>query len=367
MSLPVLELEGSPFDMGRRHGEAFGPAIRAYAAERVRLAGSAAWVGRDVPRREVLRLAHASLEEHRAYAPDLAEELEGIASGAGLDAAELVIVGGFTDFVDAVYRHVAGADTGAASGSADTAAHDDCTAFLLPAARSADGRALLAQTWDMHEDSTERIVMLRGRPRGAPDFLAYTTAGCVGMIGMNEAGLSVGINNLMAGDGRTGVTWPFAVRRMLQQATLADALRVLEEAPLAGGHNFLVMDASGNGADVEATSTRRHVRRLGADALVHTNHCLAPGPLEVERERDAGSQRSSQERLARASQLLQRPRLGLDDVQGLLAEEPVVCHRGEPPLHVGTCGAVVMRPGGRELWAVRGLPSANAFERFAFA
>lgn len=362
MSIPVLELAGAPFDMGRRHGEAFAGAIRAYARERVRLAGSAMWVDRDVPRAEVLRLAEASLAAHRSYAPDLAEELEGLAAGAGITAAEAVVVGGFTDFIDTVYRAAGGVGVPSASAGAD-----DCTALLLPAERSADGHALLAQTWDMHEDSTEHIVLLRGRPRNGPAFLAYTTAGCVGMIGINEAGVAVGINNLMGGDGRVGVTWPFAVRRMLQAETLEGALAALEEAPLAGGHNFLVMDASGRGANVEAMSTQREVTPLGDDAIAHTNHCLAAATHAVERPRDAASQVSSEERLARADALLDGRTVGLDDVRALLAEEPVICHRGEPPKHVGTCGAVVLRPATREMWAVRGLPSDNAFERFALA
>src|SRR5690606_5110350 len=138
----------------------------------------------------------------------------------------------------------------------------------------AAGGGALAQTWDMHEGSAEHLVLLHGKPHDAPDFVVYTTAGCLGMIGMNEAGVSVGINNLMAADGRIGITWPFVVRAMLEQETAQAAFEVLLGTPLAGGHNYLVMDATGVGINVEAMSTRTHVTRLGDAPLVHANHCL---------------------------------------------------------------------------------------------
>lgn len=368
--------------MGQRHGEAFRDTIRRYAEERMALAGSEAWTGRELGRAEVLRLAEASFEEHRAYAPELAEELEGMAHACDLRPAELVVVGGFTDFIDTVHNagereaQARATDRGAPAGAhdeaataafAETAGVDDCTAFLVPANRAADGHGVLAQTWDMHEGSADHVVLLRGRPQGAPAFLAYTTAGCVGMIGMNEAGLSVGINNLMSADGRVGVTWPFVIRRMLMQETLAGALAELARARLAGGHNFLVMDATGAGANIEAMATRSHTVPLADVPVAHTNHCLVPDTIAVQRPRDPASQAESEARLARADTLLERDPLTLDDVRDVLGDTQAICHVGTPPRFVGTCGAVVMVPARRELWAVKGRPSERPFERFSVA
>jgi isopenicillin-N N-acyltransferase like protein len=104
--------------------------------------------------------------------------------------------------------------------------------------------------------------------------VAFTTVGCVGMIGMNEHGVCVGINNLSGGDGDVGVTWPFVVRKALQQRDLDGALRCVTEARLAGAHNYLLLDRAGRGANVEATTTRTVVTPLEGDAVVHANHCL---------------------------------------------------------------------------------------------
>ncbi len=82
-----------------------------------------------------------------------------------------------------------------------------------------------------------------------------------------------------------GVTWPFVVRKALRQTSFDAALECIVEAPLAGAHNFMLLDAEGNGASVEATPTKQHVEYLESETLVHTNHCLAPETAAVEAER----------------------------------------------------------------------------------
>lgn len=359
---PLLRVAGSPYEMGLAHGRALAASVRSYAAERLALACSPTWSGREATREEVLDLAAACLEAHEERYPDLVEELRGLAAGAEVSAEELLVSGGFTDIVDAV---AAGPPGGApAAPRPASGEEDDCTAFLVPAARMADGAPAFGQTWDMHEGSAEHLVLLEGRPRGGPAFVVLTTAGCVGMIGMNEAGLTVGINNLTAADGRVGVTWPFVVRAMLREETVADALAVLLGAPLCGGHNYLVMDAAGRGANVEAMPTAHAVTELGGEVVAHTNHCLAPATRSVERPRAPASQAESEARLARARELLVGRALDLEALQAVLSDRRAVCRVGAPPAFVGTCGAIVARPASRELHAVAGRPGEARFERF---
>ena len=357
--LPVLDLAGAPADMGAIHGHHARHALRAFAEERIRLAGEPAWSGRDLPRDVVLWLAQRCLDDHRAYAPDLARELEALAEAAGLTPAEALVVNGFTDFVDTVYA------VGAPMPPQPTAtplAAMDCTAFLVPGARAAGGHAMFGQTWDMHATATEHVAVLRAAPRDAPAFVAFTVLGCVGMIGMNEHGVCVGINNLSAGDGEVGVTWPFVVRKALQQRDLEGALRCITEARLAGAHNYQLLDRHGRGANVEATTTRTVVTPLDGRALVHTNHCLAAATREVERPIEDEALESSFARYARACELLERDGLTPADLEAVTRDGDAICYRSED-LDVATCGAVVMRPGTGEFWAVRGLPSEGSFAR----
>lgn len=351
MSVRVTRLAGDPTARGRAHGAAWGPQIRAYTAERVHLAANGSWAGRTVTHADVLALAEELVPAHRTYAPDVFEELAAMAQAAGISVAEAVVVGGFTDFVDVVR----------ARGSAPPP-EDDCTAVVVPDTR-AEGQGFLAQTWDMHDTATEHVVLLELAPDEGPAATVFTTVGCVAQIGMNEHGVAVGINNLTAADGRVGVTWPFVVRKMLQQTTTEAAVRCVLEAELAGGHDYLVLDASGRGANVEAMPTHTAVTWLERDVLAHTNHVVDPEGRRREAPRPAALQQSSYDRLARATERTATGPLGFEALVDLV-RDPVICRASEPPFHMETSGAVVMRPRTRELWAVWRDPRTQPWERF---
>lgn len=354
MSRPLrrLRLEGSPEERGRAHGAAFAAEIRAYTEERVRLATNGSWSGRAATRDDVLGLAEAMLPAHRAFSPDLYAEMAAMAHAAGISAAEAVIVGGFTDFVDAV-RARAG----------DAPEEDDCTAILVPDARSG-GAGWLAQTWDMHDSATEHVVLLDVRADDGPPALVFTTVGCVAQIGMNAAGLAVGINNLAATDGRVGVTWPFVVREALRRATTEAALAAIVEADLAGGHNYLILDADGAGANVEAMPTFRAVEPLADRPLVHANHALHREVVRREAARAEELHQSSLDRQELGLALLAEGEVTRERLEAWTREPTAICRRSSAPFHIESSGAVLMRPRTRELWAVWGVPADGSYERF---
>ncbi|MET0881426.1 MAG: C45 family peptidase [Acidimicrobiales bacterium] len=348
----VLDLAGSSTEVGRAHGTAYAAEIREYTEERVRLSSDGVWAGHVVTRDEVIALAEACLPAHEAYDPELYAEMLVMAEAAGISPAEAVIVGGFTDFIDTVR---------AAGG--DPAPEDSCTAALVPP-DAGGGEPWFAQTWDMHDTATPYIVMLRTRVTGRPEALVFTTVGCLGQIGMNDAGLCVGINNLTAADGKVGVTWPFVVRKALAQTSIDDALACITGADLAGGHNFLLLDAEGRGYDVEAMPTATHVIELHDEPVVHTNHCVAEITQAVEGPRAPVRIASSERRYARAVELVGKRPIDEQSLMALTRDEDAICERPEPPYHVMSCGATVMRPVTRELWAVWGLPVENQYEHF---
>jgi isopenicillin-N N-acyltransferase-like protein len=351
----VLTVSGTPFEMGYTHGETYRDEIRRYAAERVHLVMQGKWSGGVAMSREaVLRLAEQLVPAHEAFSADLTAEMRGMAAATDLSLGELIVVSGFTDFVDTVYaQHQTG----------NRIPLDDCTAFIVPD-NLAEGQGFFGQTWDMHDTATEFVILLDVQYADLPNAYVFTTTGCFGQLGMNDAGLAIGINNLMAADGQIGVTWPFVVRKMLQQRDADAALEVLRTAQLAGGHNFLIFDKSGKGYNVEAFSTRIHVTELQADVLVHTNHCLVDLTLGVAQARPADLQRTSEARLLQGEKLLQQHPITVETLQAVTRDPEAICYTGKPPYHVETCGAAIMRPKTGEFWAVWGLPSENEYERF---
>lgn len=378
--LRLLEVSGTPFEMGRQHAAAYPKEIQELTEDRLSLSSDKNWTGKQLSRQEVLAIGQACLPYHEAYAPELLEELRGVGDVTGLSLTELVILNGFTDFIDAIYsaeekdlKNLVGTN-----GTVQAAvrppefipahpAGDDCTAFIVSPDAATEGHGFVGQTWDMHETATPYLVLLHGKPAGGLRFLAFTIIGCIGMIGMNEAGITVGINNLVAGDGRPGVTWPFVVRKVLAQKNLDDALACITTAHLAGGHNYLLADSTGRGYNVEAMASRYHVKEVKTGSLVHTNHCLVAQNVDVERARLPRSRASSETRLSRGEEMLNRNQITLTDLMTLTRDHSAVngiCVHPEEPFYLESCGAAIMRPATGEFWAVWGRPCENEFEHF---
>jgi isopenicillin-N N-acyltransferase like protein len=355
----VLTLSGSPYDMGYQHGITYAEAVQHFAEERVKLSGEEAWTGRSLPRADVLALAEQCLDEHRSYSPKLVEELQGMADATKLSMAELLVVNGFTDFIDTVYN--------VGEALPKTYAHagaDNCTVFTVPDHKAHGGKGFYGQTWDMHDTATPHVILLHGKPNEAPEFFAFTSVGCVGMIGMNEAGISVGINNLTGADGQIGVMWPLVVRKVLEQTNMGDALECITKAKLAGAHNYMLFDKHGRGYNIEAMSTKHYITELKDEALVHTNHCTVADTRTVERKRDPISQASSEARLNQGQKLLAKDNVTVEDLQALTRDQEAICVTAKPPKFVETCGAAIMRPATLEFWMCWGLPSTNEYEHF---
>lgn len=375
--LRVLRAEGSPFEIGYTHGAAYAEDIALLTEERLRLCTDPTWTGGRVASiDEVLRLGAACLARHEAYAPGLMDEMRGMAAATGLGLNELVVMNGFTDFVDVVANDRAAAELwpdGAARHTEQLEDEGDCTAFVVDGVASATGQTFIGQTWDMHTTATPHVILLDLAPQGAPRLLTFTITGCVGMIGMNEHGVAVGINNIMGADGRVGIHWPYVVRAMLAQRTVDAALGVLLGARLSGGHNYVLAGPGGDGAiqgyNVEATATRFAVTRVQG-FTAHSNHCLAPDLLDFERPRKSLSLTSTCNRLDQAQRFLaeRRGRITVETLMKMTRHheggEMSICAHVHPTYDVESSGACIMAPATRELWALWGLPCENEYERF---
>ena len=321
-TLRVLDLAGSPAAMGDAHGTAYAAEIRASAAERGRLAGSGDWSGGSLDRDGVLALAEDCIPAHEAHSPALHEEMCGMAEGAGITLAEAIVVGGFTDFVDTVRAAIGGRHPAGV-------VEDDCTAFVVPDAR-ADGAGFYAQTWDMHDSATEHVVLLRVRPDDGPAALVFSTTGCLGQLGMNEAGV------------------------------------VVLGADLAGAHSYLLFDADGSGYMVEGMPTARPWLGLDGEALVHTNHTIWDEATAVQAPRPADLAANSARRLERAVGLLDRDGITADDCMAITRDPDSICRESDDTHHIESSGAVVMRPRTRDFWAVWGVPRHNDYVHVPF-
>jgi len=334
----VLEVFGDSVDIGRGHGSACSELIRRYVDERIGLSTQEEWSGGTVDSDLILSCADDLLEHHERFSESLYAEMLAMAEAAGISPQEAIAVGGFTDLVDVVRARVG-------QGSEE----HNCTGIINPET------GVFAQTWDMHASAGEFVILLKIDPMIGLDAFVQTTAGCLGQIGMNEAGIAVGINNLTS-MGKPGVTWPFVVRKALEQSSLDDAIDVVLDADLAGGHNYFVMGPDGEGATIEAMPRSHRVVRTNGSPLVHANNCLYPETAEEEATRLEEWVENSDDRL----------RIGEEraaDLEGFFAD-PMISRRVDDMTQVGTCGAVVIEPSQRTMKAVWGVPGDHPWETF---
>jgi predicted choloylglycine hydrolase len=91
--------------------------------------------------------------------------------------------------------------------------------------------------------------------------------------GLNEAGLAIGITNVMGGRHTPGIMFPLAVRHILNTCTTTEAaVAFLERIPYIRNNNFLVADAAGTIAIVEVSPKRVNVTYATNGFGVITNH-----------------------------------------------------------------------------------------------
>lgn len=259
----VQLLPGSPLERGRAYGEQAGELIRKVKATYQETFGYFTGQTWD----ELKERGRAFLEPASKFAPDLIEEIEGIAQGAGLTFEDVFLLNARSEIMfspEALARE----------------APDECTALLaLPPATSGQG-AYLAQNWDWLAGVRDCQVLLKLPAEGErPALASFTEAGQVAKMGLNSAGVALVVNNLNTDKPKIGVPWILICRKVLESASLTQALGTVLSTPRAHSINFLLARAQegrAQGFSLETCPTEPHVLRPEQGMLVHTNHFLEP-------------------------------------------------------------------------------------------
>jgi isopenicillin-N N-acyltransferase-like protein len=239
--LPYLRVSGSYREIGRQVGEEMRESIVAaiafYAEHFV------AWSGVAFAEAELLTAPR--LEAARRHLPQCVEELAGMAEGAGVELAELLV-------------------------------HNE----------------------DWIAADLDKNVVLDIAASGGARVLAVTSVPYLPVNGINSFGVACAQNSLSATDERIGVPNVFVCRWALEAGTLEEARARLCLPARGIGSSGLLADAGGRLWSVETSGTADALT-VGDAWLARTNHFVAPQMRVWEKQVSAGSQA----RLARAEQL----------------------------------------------------------------
>ena len=352
MAVECIEFEGSFRQMGRQHGEALREGAEAMCETRIELSLSRARKVRpDADLDFILAVAARHLAFHERYCPDTYEEFLGIAEGAGIPPERLLIGNGYTDFVDVV-----------TIGSADIC---ECTHITAAGSATTDGLTLIGQTWDMSFSAARHVVCIRRRPTGAPATVGITTAGCLSLIGVNEAGIAIGNTNLQSTDARPGVMYLATINHALAATALDEAVERVTRSPRASGHFYYLGGPDGRMVGIETSATAHATLRPDASGLLtHANHYVDASMRAY--EGGGAPSINSVDRQGRARQQLDAAGGALDisAMQATLSDHEgpnAICRHTEDPAGAGTLAAAIMTPQKREISLCVGNPCCGEF------
>lgn len=324
-AIPILTLQGSPYEQGLVHGQQ----ARTLIASNLDLYFYRFARETKLPKAEVLRRAGLYLRVIEKLAPQYAEAMRGVAEGsqrelleiAALNARYELIYSEVTrqaltlDLAPTPFPKGKGESPPPSLGEGLGERSDGCTSFVALPPKTANGHLLVAENWDWIP-GVHGLVLKIHEP-GLPDMLCFTEAGIVGgKIGLNAAGLGLAINGLNSEhDNWALLAKPFHVRcwEILRCSDFEQAVRVVTEGERSVSANFLIAQAPDRAIDLETAPTG--ISRLFPHDgwLAHTNHFIDLGAAGLTRTVQTSKRPSTEQRLARAQHLLRTsPQLSLE-------------------------------------------------------
>jgi len=283
--LEIVDVSGNRRSMGRSHGEQRREQIAGDLRQLDEVASR--W---KATRRAVLESFGVFRRMFERVAPELIDEMTGIAEGSGRTFDEIL-------FLNARHGGIAALEAAQPPAGA-------CTAFAAAGPALATNGTIAGQNKDTPRASLDRYYLLRTRPDTGARIIALNYPGEVGEIGMGSRGVAVFSNALFGC--RQPVRGPEkqARRAMLETQSVDEAGSVFDRLEHWSGANYLVADRRGHMASFEIAGG--DVRRVDAveHLMTHGNHVTDAGLLDEEEFPDREPQ--SMARAARLEDLLRR-------------------------------------------------------------
>jgi isopenicillin-N N-acyltransferase-like protein len=228
-------IAGTPRERGRRYGRLFADGIREFLDKEL----FQKFVTPKTSRDDLLRYASGCFREVSAFSPEIAEELGGMAEGAGLRLEEVVLV----TLHEEVYHR----------GDLPAVAH--CTAMAAGPPDTRDGNTYVAESWDWMKTAFGLSQMTLWKRTKGPSVLAYSYPGLYIAAGLNSAGIALVWTSaaLKTPGPKVGIPSYVLIAQMLYQTTLKDAAEVARSAKRAGWFSFVLADAHGQLMSVEGS------------------------------------------------------------------------------------------------------------------
>ncbi|TFK50387.1 AAT-domain-containing protein [Heliocybe sulcata] len=256
--MPVLTINcsGTPYEIGLQHGRAAAIHIARSITFYAGLFQTSAKLGWPAVCERAVEFAPSIQRKFPAFA----EEMRGIADGAGVTYDDILALNVRTEITFGLFN-------------------DGCTALSW----KTNTTSFLAQNWDWMEQQKENLVVVNIQQEGKPRLSMMTEAGIIGKIGLNSSGVGVCLNAIrVKGMDPTHLPVHLGLRVVLESHSKEEAIDQLERHGIASSAHMLIADPSG-AIGLECTAVG--FVKLFMDSqgkILHTNHLLAHHPGVVD-------------------------------------------------------------------------------------
>jgi len=337
--MKLISLSGSHYEIGYDHGKAMAGEIkRFYSLFLLKLAE------RDVSMEIALEIARKFGKCIEKYAPELLEEVRGIADGSKMGYESVLSLNCMFEIPRIAGRKEI----------------HYCTVWGVT-----DGRRCLAvQNLDLASEYAEFLTLFSISHVNKGAVLLQAMPGMVGMLGMNGRGLVFSGTTVSSREVSFGLPKPFIGRIILHNYdNVIDATEFLQNVPRTTGGNPLLADARGGLRVLECSSIKCAVLYPEKGYIASTNHytdddLFGLSPPDTE---------SSKARLSRINWLLEHAKNNdFDEMLSFARDHEhspdnlTICRHGS----ISTVSSLVFIPSERCIWIASGLPCRTHFQQY---
>jgi len=299
--LPLLEVKGSPREIGLAVGQRFADQIQGGMKDR------AAWFKelKTFAMAQPASVKKTFLAAAEKHTPAALEELRGWAQGSGVPFEDLLILNLKAEYGamrDAKY-------TVKRPGPAWEAGQPGCSTIAL---LTPQGKMYLVHNEDGNKAYLDRMFMLKVRPTGKPSFLCASYPGVLpgNAPWINDAGVIMTTNFIYSKEVKLGVGRYFLDRTAMEAKNLEQALTICKNPERAYAfHHTIASRWEGRIVSLEVTPSRESLQQLRLGLFIHTNHLIHPTMADAPQDaKYVGSSSAARYKALEAWRQLSAPR-----------------------------------------------------------
>jgi len=354
--LPVISVQGKPFDRGQQHGSQAREQIRKNVDNYFDL-WQQLW---EAKRPEVLQQCKGFITSIGEYDADILEELEGIAKGADLSLEEVIALNTRYEL-----SHIQSPTSQTDSGG--------CTSMAALPQVTKDGHTILGQNWDYIAMFYAADIILEVKQETKPNLITHTEAGTICHDGMNSAGIGVCFNALSSNLDSLEPRTPFLVmlRGVLNANSFDQALAAVLGTSATVAGNILIAHRDGEAIDLEVIPDDVACLYPDSGIITHSNHFLGFTNRSDLKDIGKSSYPSTLFRANRARKLLEldRGHIDISSFQQVFKDHfshpNSICRhvdiRKTKPEQVATLASVIIDMTEQTFYVTKGAPCQNEY------